>query len=337
MKPTNFAKYLTEFFSEYLSRRKNVSRNTILSYRDTFKLLIHYCQEIKKIPAEKISLELLSSEWLADFLSWLETDRKSSIATRNQRLAALHAFFRYIQMEEPTGILHFQKIIAIPIKKAKKPIIEYLTTDAIKILLKQPDRYTTKGRRDLTLISVLYDTGARVQELIDIKIRDVILQKPATITLAGKGNKIRRVPIMENTVKLLQRYLLENNLEQQFRNEEPLFTNNQHHKLTKEGIAFIISKYVTSARQKSMLVPNKVNAHMFRHSKAMHLLQAGVNLIYIRDFLGHVDIKTTEIYARADTETKRKAIEKLCPDIISSNLPDWGKDKALLTWLTGLK
>ena len=180
-------------------------------------------------------------------------------------------------------------------------------------------------------------TGARVQELIDIKVRDVILQEPATIILTGKGNKIRRVPIMKNTVTLLQRYISENNLDQPSRNEDPLFTNNQHHKLTKEGVAFIISKYVTLARQKSMLVPEKVKAHMLRHSKAMHLLQAGVNLIYIRDFLGHVDIKTTEIYARADTETKRKAIENLYPDLINSNLPDWNKDQALLTWLSELK
>ena len=120
-------------------------------------------------------------------------------------------------------------------------------------------------------------------------------------------------------------------------NENPLFTNNQHHKLTKEGIAYIIAKYVASARKISTLVPSKVKAHMLRHSKAMHLLQAGVNLIYIRDFLGHVDVKTTEIYARADTETKRKAIEKLYPDLIDSNLPDWSKDQALLSWLSELK
>jgi integrase/recombinase XerD len=337
MKPTNFAKYLTEFFSDYLSKQKNVSRNTILSYRDTFKLLIYYLQAVKKISAEKITLDILSSELLTDFLSWLETNRKCSIVTRNQRLAALHAFFRYVQIEEPSGIFHFQKIIAIPIKKAQKPTVEYLTPDAIRILLKQPDRNTSKGRRDLTLISMLYDSGARVQELIDIKVRDVVLQEPATIILTGKGNKIRRVPIMKNTVILLQRYILENNLEQASKNEEPLFTNNQHHKLTKEGVSFIISKYVKLARQKSNLVPEKVKPHMLRHSKAMHLLQAGVNLIYIRDFLGHVDIKTTEIYARADTETKRKAIENLYPDLISSKLPDWNKDKALLRWLSELK
>lgn len=337
MKPTDFAKYLTDFFSIYLTRQKNVSLNTIHSYRDAFKLLINYCQEVKKTPAEKITLELLSSKWLTDFLEWLETDRKCSIATRNQRLAALHSFFRYIQAEEPAGIFHFQKIVTIPMKKAKKTIVEYLSPDATKLLLAQPDRHTLKGRRDLTLISILYDTGARVQELIDIKVHDVILQEPATIILTGKGNKVRRIPLMRNTVLLLQHYLLENKLDQPWRNEEPLFINNQHHKLTKEGVAFIISKYVALARQTSTIVPEKVKAHMLRHSKAMHLLQAGVNLIYIRDFLGHVDIKTTEIYARVDTETKRKAIENLYPDLIDSNLPDWSKDQALLSWLSELK
>ena len=169
MKPTDFAKYLTEFLSVYLPQQKNVSNNTIRSYRDTFKLLINYCQEIKKISVERITLNLLSREWLIDFLEWLETDRKCSISTRNQRLAAIHSFFRYIQAEEPAGIFHFQKIAAIPIKKANKTVVEYLTPEAMKLLLEQPDKHTPKGRRDLTLISVLYDTGARVQELIDIK------------------------------------------------------------------------------------------------------------------------------------------------------------------------
>lgn len=337
MKPTNFAKYLTEFLSSYLPIQKNVSKNTISSYRDTFKLLINYSQEIKKISAEHITLELLSKDWLTDFLRWLETDRKCSVTTRNQRLAAIHSFFRYIQAEEPSGILHYQRIASIPIKKAKKTVVEYITPEAIKILLQRPDKQTLKGRRDLTLISVLYDSGARVQELIDIKVCDVILQKPAVITLTGKGNKTRRVPIMGNTVALLQSYISENKLDKLWRNDKPLFTNNQHNKLTKEGVAYIISKYVTSARKVSTLIPTKINAHMFRHSKAMHLLQAGINLIYIRDFLGHVDIKTTEIYAKSDVETKRKAVENLYPDLIDSNLPDWSKDNTLLSWLSELK
>lgn len=161
--------------------------------------------------------------------------------------------------------------------------------------------------------------------------------KHSVITLTGKGNKVRRVPILKNTAALLLNYLVENNLDKSWRNENPLFYNNQNHKLTKEGIAYILLKYAESARKLSTSIPEKVKPHMLRHSKAMHLLQAGVNLIYIRDFLGHVDLKTTEIYAKADTETKRKAIENVYPDLIGSNLPDWNEDKALLSWLSKLK
>ncbi|MDX5474880.1 MAG: site-specific integrase [Bacillaceae bacterium] len=337
MKPTDFAKHLTEFLSVYLPSQKNVSKNTIQSYRDTFKLLIKYCQEIKTIPAEKITLDVLTSELLTGFLAWLEMARKCSISTRNQRLSAIHSFFRYVQAEEPSGLFHFQKVIAIPTKKARKTVVEHLTPEAMKLLLEQPDRGCFKGRRNLTLMSVLYDTGARVQELIDIKVSDVILENPAIIILTGKGNKVRRVPLLKNTVSLLERYIVENNLDKPWKNEYPLFINNQKIKLTKEGVAYIISKYVELSRKKSTIVPSKVKPHMFRHSKAMHLLQAGVNLIYIRDFLGHVDLKTTEIYARADTEAKRKAVENVYPDLIDGNLPDWSKDQALITWLSELK
>ena len=282
-------------------------------------------------------MDTLSSKLIISFLEWLENERKCSISSRNQRLAAIHSFFRYVQSEEPSGMFHFQRIIAIPIKKAKKPVVEYLTPEAMKLFLEQPDKHNPKGRRDLTLMSILYDTGARVQELIDIRVCDVILQDPPVIILTGKGNKTRRVPIMKNTVLLLQNYLTENKLNKPWKNEYPLFTNNQRHKLTKEGVAYIVAKYVESARKASTIVPTKVKAHMFRHSKAMHLLQAGVNLIYIRDLLGHVDLKTTEIYARTDTETKRKAIENAYPDLIDSNLPDWSKDQALLSWLSELR
>ena len=338
MKPTDFAKHLTEFLSVYLPSQRNVSRNTIHSYRDTFKLLIRYCQETKGILAERITLNVISSKLLAEFLEWLETERKCSISTRNQRLAAIHSFFRYAQLEEPSGIFHFQKVMAIPTKKAKKTVVEHLTPEAMKQLLEQPDKHTPKGRRDLTLMSVLYDSGARVQELIDIRVCDVIMEAPAvTIVLTGKGNKIRRVPIVKNTASLLQNYLLENRLDQPWKNEYPLFTNNQHNKLTREGIAYIIAKYVESARQTSTIVPSKVKVHMLRHSKAMHLLQAGVNPIYIRDFLGHVDLKTTEVYARTDTEQKRKVIENAYPDLIDGNLPDWSKDQTLLSWLSDLQ
>ena len=289
------------------------------------------------MPAERITLSLLSNELILGFLQWLETDRKCSISTRNQRLAAIRSFFRFLQGQEPTGLYHFQKVMSIPTKKTQKTTVEYLTPEAVKLLLEQPDKQTTKGRRDLTLLSVLYDTGARVQEMIDIKVGDVLLDAPAVIVLHGKGSKTRRVPITKPTALLLQAYLTENNLDKSWKDQQPLFTNKQHHKLTREGVAYILTKYVEAARKKSTIVPPKVKPHSLRHSKAMHLLQAGVNLIYIRDFLGHVDVKTTEIYARADTETKRIAIENAYPDLIDSNLPDWNKDQELLTWLSGLK
>ena len=337
MNPTNFARYLTDFFSAYLTAQKNVSKNTIYSYRDAFKLLFKYCQEVKGIAIERITIDLLTAGLIKDFLDWLEHERKCSISTRNQRLASIHSFFRYIQGEAPAGIHHFQKVISISTKKAGKKVIGHLSPDAMKLILEQPDKNSSKGRRDLTLLSVLYDTGARVQELIDIKVIDLVLDSPPVISLTGKGNKMRRVPLMKNVVTLLHGYLSERDLNKQWKNQYPLFINNQHNKLTKEGVAYILGKYVKMASEKSQVVPKRVSPHVLRHSKAMHLLQAGVNLIYIRDFLGHVDLKTTEIYARTDTETKRKAIEKAYPDIITGQLPAWNKDKELLIWLSQLK
>lgn len=239
MKPTNFARYLTDFLTIYLSGQKNVSRNTILAYRDTFKLLLKYCKDIRNIPAERITMDTLSTELITGFLNWLEAERNCCISTRNHRLASIHSFFRYVQGEDPTGIYHFQKIIAIPIKKYEKVHVIHLTPDVMKLILNQPDRNTSKGRRDLTLLSMLYDTGARVQELIDIKVIDIILDSPAVVVLTGKGQKIRRVPLMNNTVNLLKNYLAENDLTKQWKNQYPLFVNNQNNKLTKEGVSYI--------------------------------------------------------------------------------------------------
>lgn len=338
MKPTNFATHLTAFLSEYLPVRKNASKNTIFSYRDTFKLLLRYCQEQRNLPVERLTMDVFTHNLIEDFLKWLEESRKCSISTRNQRLAAIHSFFRYVQYEDPSGIFHFQRVISIPIKKTVKPVVPYLTSDAIQLLLSQPDKTTIKGRRDLTLLGTLYDSGCRVQELVDLRVRDIIMDNSPILIITGKGNKARRVPLMKNTLILLKQYITENFLDKPWKSDYPLFVNKQHNKLTKEGIAYIVSKYAALARNTSAaIVPNVITPHMFRHSKAMHLLQAGVNLIYIRDFLGHEDIKTTEIYAKCDTELKRQAIENAYPDLIDSNLPDWNKDTALVDWLANLK
>ena len=244
MNPTKFAKYLTDFFTIYLSGQKNASKNTIYAYRDTFKLLLKYCQEEKGILIERISMDVLTAGLIKDFLSWLEYERKCSISTRNQRLASIHSFFRYVQGEDPAGIYHYQQVISIPVKKAEKKIVDHLSPDVIKLILEQPDKNSSKGRRDLTLLSVLYDTGARVQELIDIKVCDVMIDSPPVIVLNGKGNKVRRIPLMKNTVTLLQIYLSENDLKKQWKNQYPLFINNQLNKLTKAGVGYILNKYL---------------------------------------------------------------------------------------------
>jgi integrase/recombinase XerD len=239
MKPTDFATHLTKFLSEYLAKQKNASRNTIASYRDTFKLLIRYCQDHKDILVEKLNMSMLTPKLITDFLEYLENDHKCCISTRNQRLAAIHAFFRYVQYEDPAGLFYFQKVIAIPIKKSPKPSIPHLTPEAMKLLLSQPNKTTTKGRRDLTLLSVLYDSGCRVQELADLRVRDVVLNNPPVLILTGKGNKVRRVPLMKNTLALLENYIQENSLDKPWKSDNQLFINKQHCKLSKEGIAYM--------------------------------------------------------------------------------------------------
>lgn len=336
MKPTDFSIYLTQFLSDYLLRQKNVSPNTILSYRDTFKLLLRYFQERERIPPEKLTMSCITQVRITSFLNWLETERGCSVTTRNLRLTAVHSFFRYAQAESPESLFHFQKVIAIPVKKGRKKTVEHLTPDGIRLLLEQPDRRCPKGRRDLVMMSTLYDSGARVQELIDLSVGDFIPGANAVLELTGKGNKTRRVPLMKNSASLLVAYISENHLEAPHKKTYPLFTNSQHNRLTKEGVAYILGKYAAQAHDVSDAVPAKVKCHMLRHSKAVHLLQAGVNLIYIRDFLGHTDIKTTEIYARADTELKRKALENAYPDLVDSNLPDWNNNSDLMSWLQRL-
>lgn len=336
MKPTDFAKALSQYLSAYLPGQRNVSPNTIKSYRETFKLFLKYCKHSCGLSVERLSLQHIDEPLVVGFLSWLEHDRENSITTRNQRLACIHGFFRYIQIEDPTGILSYQKVLSIPMKKAPTSAVNYLTPDALKLILAQPDLSKASGRRNLIMLSVLYDTGARVQELADLTVRDVRLDPPPIITLTGKGRKSRQVPLMSNTESLLKQYMAETHLLQNGTQDCPLFFNSQRCKLTPKGISFILNKYVSRAKTISSIIPDKVSPHSFRHTKAMHLLQAGVSLIYIRDILGHVDISTTEIYARTDTELKRKALEKAYPDMISTQLPHWTKDEDLLAWLTNL-
>jgi site-specific recombinase XerD len=335
MKTTDFARYLTDYLSIYLPGQRNLSSHTIASYRDAFKLFMIFCEHEKGVSPERLTLAHIDDDLIRAFMTWIETTRNCSVATRNQRLAAIHAFFRYLQAEMPERLLMHQRILAIPLKKTGKPAVSYLTVEALEALLKQPDRNTRAGRRDVVLLTVLYDSGARVGELTDLLVRDVRLTQPATITLKGKGRKVRHVPLMSNTVSLLKDYLEERRLTAAHNFDHPLFFNSRHEKLTRAGVSYIIRKHAEAARSSAVL-PDKVSPHLLRHTKAMHLLQANVNLVYIRDFLGHASVTTSEIYARADTHMKRLALEKAYSPAVADDLPAWQDDKNLLIWLQTL-
>lgn len=328
MKTTDFSKHLSNFLSSYLPGLKNVSKNTISSYCDTFRLFLTYCRDERNMPIEKMRMVSLTAELVCDFLNWLEQERGCGIATRNQRLAAIHSFIRFVQTEAPENIMLCQKILEIPFRKRLEPTVKYLSTDEVKQILELPDTTTRSGRRDLALLCLLYDSGARVQELADLSVRHVRLAHPSTIQLTGKGNKSRLVPITANTAALLKNYLEEERLSSPEKADCPLFFNRQRKRLTRAGITYVLKKY--SGVQNPALT--SLTPHIFRHSKAMHLLQAGVNIVYIRDFLGHSDLKTTEIYARADPEARRAALESIAP-VTPSEVPPWATDADLLMWL----
>jgi len=331
LKKTDFTKALTSYFSTYLPETCGVSPNTCNSYRDAFKLLLLYFQEEKGVPANSIELRMLNRNLASDFLDWLEVQRKVSVTTRNQRLAAMKAFAHYVQYRNPEYLENCTDIIAMRPKKHEKPVIPFLTEEELKALLAQPDPSTRHGLRDITLLSLLYDSGARVQEITDLKLKDIRLTNPAMVTLTGKGRKARQVPLMKETCKLLDAYIRNFNL-----NSEPLtsplFFNQKGQALSRYGITYILKKYVSQAELDSDT--RKISPHVLRHTKAMHLLRAGVNMIYIRDFLGHVDISTTEVYARIDAEMKRKVFEEKVPNFTPNTTMPWEEDKDLLQWLT---
>ena len=335
MKQSDFARTLTCYLSKFLPGERNVSTNTIKSYRDTFKQLLIYMSTECKIKPQYLTFSGINSETIKDFLFWLENTRSVGINTRNQRLAAIHSFYRYVQSECPEIIFECQKILGVPFKKRQQPTIKHFTQENLQLLLKQPNITTQRGRRDLVIMVTLYDTGSRIQELLDLRICDVRISKPATITLTGKGNKKICVPIMDKTRGLIENYMNEHHLLENGKQNYPLFYNSRNSPFTRPGVTYILKKYFILAKRSNALAlfPESINPHMLRHTKAFHLLEAGVNLIYIRDFLGHVSVTTTEVYLRADTEMKRKALESMYIDVVSQDIPVWAEDTDLLSWL----
>ena len=336
MKPTDFAVHLTAFLTHYLPGQRNVSPNTIKSYRDAFILLLRFCRDIRGLSPERLRLKQIDSALVMAFLDYLKKQRRSTARTRNLRLAALHAFFRYVQTEEPKCILQSQRILAIPFQRHVSRVIDYLSPDDLAAILSQPDLMTRNGRRDAVMLSLLYDTGARVQELIDLSVRDVRLDSPAQIRITGKGRKIRAVPLMDSTVGLICKYLEEQGLNRPERLDEPLFQNRYGGHFSRSGIRYILMKYTEKARSTLRCQLQKVSPHTLRHTKAMHLLQSGNPLVIIRDILGHANVKSTEIYAKSDIEMKKRALEKACDKSPTPNVPFWQKNKDLMEWLSSI-
>jgi site-specific recombinase XerD len=282
MRPTNFAKYLTDFLGKYLEGERGCSPNTVSAYRDAITLFLIFMRDTYGVNADRIDFKDITQERIIAFLDWLETSRKCSVHTRNARLAAIHSFFRFLLYRSVDHLSEWQRILAIKIKKTSRPPVVYLTPEGMKLLFAQPDISRPKGRRDLTLLSLMYESAGRVQEIAGLVPERVNFGKPATLRITGKGNKTRLVPISKQGAKLLKAYMLENRLLEDYANQYPLFGNGRGDKLTRMGITAIVKKYAAMARKiNPSLIPSRISPHSVRHSKAMMLQQNGVNLVCI--------------------------------------------------------
>ena len=329
-------RWLSKFLTDHLAGERDLSPQTIASYRDAIKLLLTWFRDVQATPPEKLRLADLDRARVLAFLDWLETGRDNSPATRNQRLAVIKSLARYTAIERPEFLDQATQIIAVKQKRTPATDMGYLTGDEVKALLAEPDPTTRRGQRDTVLLSTLYDTAARVQEICDLNTADVRAARPMMVTLRGKGSKTRRVPLMDPTAQLVEDYLDRRVPHLGVgADADPLFNGPEHTRLTRWGVTKMLAKHVQSLRRRDpgYAAGLKVTPHVIRRTRAMHLLEAGVNLIYIRDLLGHADVSTTEIYARANAEAKRKAIESAYQSLTPEPLPNWTADQDLLEWL----
>ena len=331
---TDFASLVTGFLTDYLPFQRNYSKNTVLSYRDTFKLFTRFLTEAKGIKLRKFSMAEFDRILIVEFLEWLRGNG-SGISTVNQRLAALKSFAQYAETESVELLAPLQNIQSIKSAKFVPEEIKYLNPDQMALLINRPDINTATGFRHRLALTLLYDCGCRVQELCDLKIKDIDTNA-AKVRLHGKGNKHRTVTITGNTAKLADEYIKRHR--KTANQTQPLLLNKNRRSLSRDGVNYIIRKYAREIQVTNPSFPNNIHAHCFRHSKAMHMLAAGVPLIYIRDFLGHEDISTTMIYAKADNRLKTEAINKLAPKITDeTHFADWTKDADLMSFLNSLK
>ncbi len=328
-----FPRLLHAFFYEWMVQQRNASVHTIRSYRDTWRLFLRFVARRRKRTVAKLTLADLTETEVKAFLQCTETERGDTIGTRNCRLSALRAFFSFVADREPTAIAQCAEILRIPTKKAPIHAPCYLEPEEVKAILAQPDRTALEGQRDHALLSFLYNTGARIQEALDVCPQAIRFEPPACVRLYGKGRKERLAPLWPETVSLLRALLRR----QPRADDEPVFVNRYGAPLGASGVRFKLAEYVTAA---TITVPSlaskRVTPHSFRHATAVHLVAAGVDITVIRSWLGHVSLDTTNHYAQANLETKRKALERLENPSGTSKTPSWKEDKSVLAWLDTL-
>ena len=333
MTPTPFPQLLHAFFHDWLVQQRNVSHHTVLSYRDSWRLFLRFVATRRTKSVAKLGLTDLTAVEVLAFLQHAEQERKASSGTRNCRLAALRSFFSFVADREPLAVAHCAEVLRIPTKQAPEPTICSLNEDEITAILAQPDRSRVQGRRDHVLLAVLYNTGARIQEALNLTPRSLRLESPFQVRLFGKGRKERVCPLWPETVALLKEFL-----KRQPRAEgESIFVNRYGRPLGAAGVRFKLTQYVVAAARKvPSLASKRVSPHTFRHATATSLVAAGVDVTVIRSWLGHASLDTTNRYARADLETKRKALEKVDGSARPGKPPRWKGDVELMAWLDSL-
>lgn len=334
--PNSLARALREFFADHLPRIRGMSPHTVCSYRDAFTLLLRFLAQHHRRSIVKLDFDDLSPDPILAFLAHLETARSNSPATRNARLAAIHAFARFAAANHPEHLELCQRILAVPFKRARPRIVEYLEAAEVAALLDAPDRTTPDGRRDHALLLALFNTGARVQEILDLRPIDLQLVRPFQVRLRGKGRKERLCPLWPRTVTILRALLAEHQVDAE--STAQLFRNHNGQPLTRFGVRYLVRKYArAAASEASTIKAKRVHPHVLRHSTAVHLLQAGVDLVTISHWLGHASVETTNRYAAVDLETKRAAVAKVRPiGAVDPAVAAWRTDSNILHWLEAL-
>jgi integrase/recombinase XerD len=298
------------------------------------KLLLQFAAARCRRSVDQLVIEDLTAPLVLDFLADLETSRGNTIRTRNARLAAVQTFFRYVAGREPALAAVCSSVLAIPAKKALRPMRGYLSEQELGHLLAQVDRLAKHGERDYVLLSVLYDTGARIQELLDLTPRDFHLETPPFVCVRGKGRRERLCPLLPQSARLVRQFLRAEG--RQLDEQQPFPQNRQGGRLGRHGARYILLKYLRRAtRSMPTLARVGISPHTLRHTKAMHLLQSGVPLVMVKDFLGHVGMQSTEVYVQADLDMQRKALDS-ANGPHAAQAPQPRLSSSLIEWLESL-